>query len=131
MGTQSIATFQVTSWDQASYDKPENAPELCRTDVKKVFHGEIEAESSAVLLMCQGDNGGGYVANERIVGRIGDSSGSFVIQHGGAMANNNVAESFGYIVPGSGTGDLRGIRGHCSFRHDEHEAVFTLDYEFV
>ena len=129
--TQSIATFQVTSWDQHSYDKPEHAPELFHTDVKKVFHGEIEAESVATLLMCQSDNGGGYVASERVIGRIGERSGSFVIQHGGAMEGNNVAESFGYIVPDSGTGELRGLRGHCSFRHDEHEAVFTLDYEFV
>ncbi len=38
-------------------------------------------------------------------------------------------KAFGYVVPGSGTGELQGLRGHCTFHHDENGATFTLDYD--
>lgn len=132
MSIHSRSEFKITSWEQQFYDEPEKGAKLLRADVKKVLHGNIEAESTAVLLMCQGENnGGGYVATERVVGRIGNRSGSFVIQHGGAMADGTVTDSFGYIVPGSGTDELQGLRGHCAFRHEGEEATFTLDYEIA
>ncbi|SRR6266567_8607006 len=132
MSTHTKSEFKIVSWDQNPYDEPEKGAKLLRADVKKIFRGDVEAESTAVLLMCQGeDNAGGYVATERVVGRIGNRSGSFVIQHGGAMADGDVTDSFGYVVPGSGTGELQGLRGHCTWHHDQQEAMFTLDYEIV
>ena len=132
MNIHAKANFQVTSWEQKPYDEPETGAKLLRADVKKTFQGEIEATSAAVLLMCQGENnGGGYVASERVSGRIGNRAGSFVIQHGGAMLGEDVTDSFGYIVPGSGTGELQGLRGHCAFRHEGEVAIFILDYEIA
>jgi hypothetical protein len=32
------------------------------------------------------------------------------------------------VVPGSGTGELRGLRGNVEFRHDENGASLTFDY---
>ncbi|GHO46466.1 DUF3224 domain-containing protein [Ktedonospora formicarum] len=130
MNIQTKSHFKIVSWEQSFYDEPEAGAKLARADVKKVFEGEIEAEGSAVLLLCQGENdGNGYVATEKITGRIGERSGSFVIQHGGAIAGTTITDSFGYVVPGSGTDELQGIRGHCSWQHDEQAATFTLDYE--
>jgi Protein of unknown function (DUF3224) len=34
-----------------------------------------------------------------------------------------------YVVPGSGTGELEGLRGSGQFRHADGGAVLTLDYE--
>lgn len=129
MNIHAKANFQVTSWEQKPYDEPEMSAKLLRAEVKKTFQGEIEAISAATLLMCQGESSGGYVASERVSGRVGNRAGSFVIQHGGAMLGENVTDSFGYIVPGSGTGELQGLRGHCEFRHEGEVAIFTLNYE--
>lgn len=130
MSTHTKSDFKIISWDQNPYDEPKEGSKLSRVDVKRSFQGDIEAESTAVLLMCQADDGSaGYVATERVVGRIGNRSGSFVIQHGGAVAAGLVVDSFGYVVPSSGTGELQGLRGHCVWHHDEHEATFTLDYD--
>ncbi|EFH90063.1 DUF3224 domain-containing protein [Ktedonobacter racemifer] len=130
MSIHTKSDFKISSWDQRPYDEPKEGPKLLQTDVKRSFQGDIEAESIAVLLMCQADDGSaGYVATEKVVGRIGSRSGSFVIQHGGAVASGNVTDSFGYVVPGSGTDELQGLRGHCVWHHDEHEATFTLDYD--
>jgi hypothetical protein len=132
MSTRIQADFKITAWEPIPYDKPEEGPELSRVEVKKVFEGEVEAESTVVLLMCQAaDGSAGYVATERVVGRVGRRTGSFVLQHGGALVNGQPSEVFGYVVPGSGTGELRGLRGNCTWYHDEHEATFTLDYEIV
>jgi hypothetical protein len=132
MSIHAKSGFKITSWDQHLYDEPKEGPKLLQADVKKSFQGDIEAESTALLLMCQADDGSaGYVATEKVVGRVGSRSGSFVIQHGGAVASGNVTDSFGYVVTGSGTGELQGMRGHCVWHHDEHEATFTLDYDIV
>ena len=130
MSTRVQADFKILSWEQSAYDEAQEGAKLSRVDIKRSFQGEIEAQSTAVLLMCDAGNGSaGYVASERVVGCIGQRAGSFVIQHGGALTAGHAAESFGYIVPASGTGELQGLRGHCTWRHDEHEATFTLEYE--
>ena len=132
MGTHTKSDFKIVSWEQNSYDEPKEGPKLLRINVKRTFLGDVEAESTAVLLMCQTDDGSaGYVATERVVGRIGSRSGSFVIQHGGAVIDGRPLDAFGYVVPGSGAGELQGLRGKCTWYHDEHEATFTFDYEIA
>ena len=76
--------------------------------------------------------GAGYIAQERFVGRIGDRAGTFDLQHGGAAwPDGTTSHQFGYVVPHSGTGQLKGLNGTLVFRHDDAGAVFTLEYEFL
>ena len=129
MNTRATAEFAITGWDETPYDEPAEGPKLTRATVRKTFRGEVEGESTAELLACQADDGSaGYVASERVVGRVGDRSGSFVLQHGG-IRGGEAPRALGHVVPGSGTGELRGLRGEASFRHDERGATFTLDYD--
>ena len=128
--TRATSTFEITAWEETAYDEPTEGPKLSRATVRKIFRGEIVGESTAELLLCQADDSSaGYVALERIVGRVGDRSGSFIVQHS-AVRGDGVAKATWFVVPGSGTGDLRGLRGEAEYRHDEHEATFTLDYDF-
>jgi hypothetical protein len=129
MSVTITTSFEITAWDEAPYDRAEEGPLLSRGTVKKTFHGELEGESVAELLMCQAEDGSaGYVAMERVTGRIGEMAGSFVIQHGGTHSEAG-DEPFGTIVPGSGTGALEGIRGTAAFRHVGDSATLTLTYE--
>jgi hypothetical protein len=99
--------------------------------VRKVFTGDLEATSVADLLTCQAaEDAAGYVASEVVEGTLAGKTGSFVIQHGGTI-DGTTTTPFGYIVPGSGTGELAGLRGSAEFRHDENGAILTLDYEFT
>lgn len=124
------AAFEITAWDEVPYESPEDGPVLKRATVRKVYRGILEAESTAELLMCQAaDGSAGYVASERVVGRLGERVGSFVLQHGGTVEGDD-AKPFGHVVPGSGTGALHGLRGEATFRHDENGAVLTLRYAF-
>lgn len=130
MSLHAEATFDIDAWQEAAYDAPEAESKLLRATVHKTFHGEVEATSTAELLMVRaGEDGGeGYVATERITGKVGDRAGSFVVQHGGIFSRQ--LHQFGFIVKDSGTGELQGIVGTCHYQHDEAGARFSLDYDF-
>jgi hypothetical protein len=53
---------------------------------------------------------GNHVAPERVIRKIDDRTGSFVIQHTGTFDGKSVKDRW-FIVPGSGTGDLQGLIG--------------------
>jgi hypothetical protein len=57
------------------------------------------------------------------------ATASFVIQHGGIRSGES-GRTFGHIVPGSGTAELRGLRGDVEIKHDETGAVFSFEYDF-
>jgi hypothetical protein len=130
MSTRATATFEITGWDETIYAEPTEGPKLSRATVRKIFQGDIAGESTAELLMSRAKDGSaGYVALERVVGRIGDRSGSFDVQHCATQGGPN-PRAIWLVVPGSGTGELRGLSGQATYQHDENGATFTLDYDF-
>jgi hypothetical protein len=127
---QAASTFEITAWEETPYAEPAEGSKLSRATVRKIFRGELEGESSAELLMFQvSDGSASYVALEHVMGRIGNRSGSFVVQHS-AAGGGATERAVWFVVPGSGTGELRGLRGEAEYRHNEHEATFTLNYDF-
>lgn len=136
MPTQATSTFNVTGWDESPYAEPDDGPRLARTTVKKVFEGDLEGESTAELLMCQAEAkdlnaGAGYVASEQFTGSLNGKSGTFVIQHGGLVSAGGTQQTFGHVVPGSGTGELVGLTGEVEISVAEDGThTLTLDYDF-
>jgi Protein of unknown function (DUF3224) len=114
------ASFEITGWDETTYDAPEEGPPLVRASVRKRFSGPLQGTSAAEVLIAGRE---GYLASERVKGVLDGRRGTFVIQHGGVGDR-----AFGHIVPGSGTGELRGLTGEAVFAHDEAGARVTLDY---
>ncbi len=59
------------------------------------------------------------------------SSGSFVIQHNGTFADGKLKSNW-FVVPGSGTGELRNLRGEGTYTNEggEPRTAYTFDYEF-
>jgi hypothetical protein len=131
MGKQATATFQVKGWDENPYDEMDGVAKLTRARVTKSFSGDIEGEGTVEYLMMHREDGtASFVGLERIVGRIGDRSGSFVLRHTGTF-EGGTAKATWSVVPGSGTSELRGLRGEGGFAsaHAE-EYSMTLDYDF-
>jgi hypothetical protein len=54
------------------------------------------------------------VGIERVSGRVGSRSGTFVVQDKGTLAGTTVSGTW-FVVPGSGTGELEGLRGEGGF----------------
>ncbi|GLY18527.1 DUF3224 domain-containing protein [Kineosporia rhizophila] len=121
--TEIVAEFQVTRWDAEPYAEQDTV--LSQVVVEKTFTGAVSGTSTARVLTAQAEGGQGYVASERFEGTIDGRSGTLVYQHGGIMDGED-GTTFGTIVPGSGTGELAGLRGTITLWHDAQGATITL-----
>ena len=105
------ARFTIKSWDEKPYSEGEDLPKLTRAAVAKTFAGDISGDGHVeYLMMYRSDGSATFVGLERIVGQVAGKTGSFVLQRTGVFENGMAKESY-FVVPGSGTGDLRGLRG--------------------
>jgi hypothetical protein len=75
------------------------------------------------------DNSGSFVGLERIVGRVGGRSGSFVLQHTGTFDKTDVNGTF-FIVPQSGTGELVNLRGEGSINLSGHAELYPMNFNY-
>jgi Protein of unknown function (DUF3224) len=132
-GERSHATgkISVRKYEPAAYDEPADAPALVRIHVEEDFSGDIVGSGVAEFLQtAQGESDASFVGVERVTGSIGGRSGSFVFQDQGTVKDGVVSGSW-FVVPGSGTGELRGLRGEGGFRADLGQgADITLDHWF-
>ena len=131
MSKTAKATFQVKNWAENPYDEMEDGPKLTRASVVKSYSGDIEGEGTLEYLIFHRDDGSAsFVGLERVVGRVGDRSGSFVLQHIGTFQGATAVATYS-VVSGSGTGDLTGLSGEGGFAsaHAE-EYPITLEYNF-
>jgi Protein of unknown function (DUF3224) len=118
--------FEITRWDQSTYDDSAGL-ELGRATVGKKFTGELEGTSSAELIMVATSEGpAAYTAVERFTGTLAGRDGSFVMVHG-ASADESAAT--GRIV--AAAGDLSGLTGTVVYEHDDQGPRVTLDYELA
>jgi hypothetical protein len=125
--TTTTASFEITAFDDTIYDDPPEGPKLSRVTIGKRFSGALEGTSVTEMLAAGGDGGRGYVASERVTGTLDGRAGTFVMQHGGLDDGGDLRQ-FGSIVPGSGTGELRGLRGDVLYVHDDSGARVTFTY---
>jgi hypothetical protein len=126
------ARFAIKNWDEKPYSEGQNQPKLTRATVTKTLTGDIEAESEVeYLMMYRADGTAAFVGLERVTGRIGAKSGSFVLQRTGVFEGGQAKESYS-VIPGSGTGELQGLRGEgTSAVGHGMEHPFTLNYELA
>ena len=88
---------------------------------------------SESLMIYGDDSSANFVSLERVVGRIGGRSGSFVLQGSGTYdKSTGIAKGIFIVVPSSGKGGLHGIRGEGSFvATHAPPASMTLNYDIV
>lgn len=126
------ARFAIKSWDENAYSEGQNQPKLTRARVIKTYTGDIEGEGQVeYLMMYRSDGTAAFVGLERVVGRIGDKAGSFVLQRTGIFEGGQAKESYS-VIAGSATGDLQGLLadGNSSVGHGM-EHPFVLSYELA
>jgi hypothetical protein len=69
----------------------------------------------------------GYVAIELITGTLNGKPGSFALQHSSTMDQSG-ANMHIVVVPGSGTGELKGISGTFTIKIENGQHFYDLDY---
>jgi hypothetical protein len=126
------ARFAIKTWDEKPYGEVDGLPKLTRATVTKSLTGDLEGEGQVeYLMMYRSDGSATFVGFERIVGRLGGRTGSFVLQRTGVFEGGQAKETYS-VVPGSATGELEGLRGdgRTAVGHGM-EHPFTLDYELA
>lgn len=124
------ARFSIKRWDEKPYSEGPDLPKMTRASVDKTFTGDIEGEGHVeYVMMYRSDGTAAFVGLERITGRLAGKSGSFVLQRTGVFEGGQAKESYS-VVPGSGTGELRNLRGDgtSSVGHAA-DYPFALNYE--
>ena len=76
------------------------------------------------------DGSASFVGIERVTGAVAGRNGTFLLQDAGTVQDNIVSGEW-FVIRGSGTGKLVGLRGTGGFRANLGEgAQVYLDYWF-
>lgn len=128
MSRRAVGAFEVKLNPQTAYNTDEAAL-LGRLSIDKEFRGDLEATSKGEMLTAGSPVKGsaGYVAIERVAGKLHGRQGSFALQHSGTM-NRGVPSLVISVVPDSGTGDLAGLSGTMSIEIVSGKHSYLFDY---
>ena len=128
---RAAAVITVHKYEPAAYDEPADGPALTRIHVEESFSGDITGDGAVEFLQAaRADGSASFVGIERVTCELGGRSVTFLLQDAGTVRDNIVSGDW-FVVPGSGTGQLAGLRGEGGFRADLGEsAQVTLDYWF-
>lgn len=122
-------TFEVKMTAEPPFDVVDGVA-LGRARFDKRFTGPLDATSVVHMLSCldAAKTSGGYSAIERVTGSIGGKPGTFVLQHTGIMDAGRPSLVV-TVLPGSGTGELVGLRGRMEIRIEGGQHFYELDFE--
>ena len=125
------AVITVHRYEPTTYDEPSDGPKLSRIHVEESFRGDIDGAGVVEFLQAGREDGSAsFVGIERVSGRIAGRQGTFLLQDAGTV-EANVVSGVWFVVAGSGTGELAGLRGTGGFRANLGEgAEVHLDYWF-
>ncbi len=129
--TRAKAQIDVEKYEPQAYETLAGGPELLEIQVAESFSGDISGEGKARFLqVVRADGSASFAGIERVVGDIAGRSGTFVLQDAGTVEGQTVTGEW-FVVPGSGTGGLSGLRGEGGFEAEVGEgATAKLDYWF-
>jgi Protein of unknown function (DUF3224) len=133
MRESAAGSFDVKVTPQKPDTQIARAANFGRLTIDKRFHGDLEGVSKGEMLAAHTDVTGsaGYVAMERVSGKLKGRSGSFVLQHTGTMTRGKQSATIS-VVPDSGTGELKSLSGRMTITVAEdgghsYEFDFKLD----
>ncbi len=126
MTNHASGTFEVklAPQDDQAIDSP-----FGRMLIDKQFHGDLEGTSKGQMLaaMTAVKDSAGYVAVEKVTGKLHGRQGSFVLQHSGTM-NRGAQQLSVTVVPDSGTDELTGLSGKLDIKIADGKHFYEFEY---
>jgi hypothetical protein len=128
--THAQAKITVQNSEAKPYDQTAS-PALFEVYLNEAFAGDIDGESTVRALEVQRkDQSVSLVSMQRFRGTLNGRRGTFVLQ-GSEVVEHGKINAKWFVVPGSGTDDLSGLRGVGGFEGDFGKgSIGTLDYWF-
>ena len=104
-------------------------PTVGRMSLDKQFRGDLVGVSKGQMLAVMTDVSGsaGYVAMERVNGKLHGRTGTFALQHSGTMTRGT-PQLVITVVPDSGTGELAGLTGRMTIDIVDGKHFYKFDY---
>ncbi len=129
--TRANGAITVHKYEPAAYDETAEGPVLTRIHAEESFSGDITGDGVVEFLQAgRADGSASFVGIERVTGTVAGRSGTFLLQDQGTVEGRIVSGDW-FVVPGSGTAGLAGLRGEGGFRANLGEgARVHLDYWF-
>jgi Protein of unknown function (DUF3224) len=126
MSHHARGTFEVKMQPLAASD----VPGVARFSIDKTIHGDLEATTKGEMYTAGDPKAGaaGYVAIEAVTGKLDNKSGGFVLQHFATMDSSGPNTTV-KVVPGSGTGELKGISGAFTIIIAGGKHSYDLEYQ--
>jgi hypothetical protein len=130
MTTHAKGITEIQKWDEKPYQESAGGRKLTKATVTQAFTGDIEGDGVCDYLMAYpNENYSSYVGLQQVTGMIGGKQGSFVLQLTGTFDGKEASGTW-FVVPASGTGDLKELSGQGTFRAPHGSKMdYTLDYE--
>ncbi|MDT4966803.1 MAG: hypothetical protein QOJ64_1540 [Acidobacteriota bacterium] len=130
MTKKANGTFEVKLIPQT--DENVGDPTVGRMSIDKQFHGDLEATSKGQMLMAGTPTEGsaGYVAMERVKGKLDGRTGTFALQHSGTM-DRGAAQLSVTVVPDSGTEGLKGLSGKMTIKIIDGKHLYEFEYSLT
>jgi hypothetical protein len=129
---RAVGRITVATYEPSVFDERQNGgPNLTEIHVTEAFAGDLLGNGTARFLQTAfADGSASFVGVERVVGSVAGREGSFVLQDAGTVQGSTVSGEW-FVVPGSGTGNLTGLRGEGGFVAKLGEdADVSLEYWF-
>ncbi len=119
----------VHKYEPTVYDQPREGPALAKIHLEESFHGDIEGNGIVECLQVTNvDGSASLVGIERVAGKIASREGTFLLQVTATVKEKTMSAEW-FVVPGSGTAQLAGLRGKGGFRaHLGESGQVHLDY---
>ena len=112
--TKAQAQITVERSETRPYDQSAT-PALLEIDLHETFRGDMQGQSPVrALEVLHDDHSASLVSVQRFRGKLGGQQGSFVLQGREIVRNGKIRASW-FVVPGSGTEELSGLRGEGGF----------------
>jgi hypothetical protein len=129
-GTFTVASFEPS--DVTGEPAITTALPIGIARMEKTYDGDVRGRSATLFTAAfdQATGQGTYLAMEAFEGSLDGRAGTFAYVHSATTSGSDRDHEFFLIVPGSGTGDLAGIRGDGSMGVDAdgtHRIAFEYD----
>jgi hypothetical protein len=104
--------------------------QLSRRYLRKVFHGDVEGESTGEFLTARAPRGSAaYVGIDTVTAAISGASGSFVLVHSATRSADSESAQI-VVLPNSATDELAGLRGELTIAVEPDGIhTYTFSYE--
>lgn len=130
------STYTVKKWEENIYDQISPEQGMSKASIEFEMKGELEGKASVEYLMFyksidpndQHNSLAVYTGLMRFTGKVNDKTGSFVMEDHGTF-EKGTANSTLEIISGSGTDELKNIKGTGNYIANQEGFRLELDYE--